>query len=595
MHHMYIHSLSINNIPLGADCRSSTRVHMASIKDRAAALNLTSKMFGRPQAHGDSRKPVCNIWRGLISHLRSSVTVKRQRVHFKSHSDCFLGSEAADAVEEHIHNVKGFQGACVSRDKVVSVCQALLDHNVFETVGNKVFGKDKRTTLFQDSKSAFYRFAAVCTQSIDDLERGWPLDEIQKLFCITFSERQEDQACPPGTHVQVTTKTFTKANQLDTAGLSVEPLLDTTGLSSGKVRTDSLPQSLLDDIWKEQTIQKLLNLVELPLLEGVLQCIQDPSSTPSNLLIHKNTDLINSSNHLDRQILKAFRDSQDDEWLCAALDCLVFLPDQPVVKLSRDLPHCFPLDCCDQLPAPNSLQDKVHNTDEQPRLSPSCLDQCKLLLYWTLVTHYSHRPPLLPEHMTDIYMAIIDLLVNSKIAVALEALQLCLKLLPLTCREELHKLLTFAALAADPQGIKLDKKMDNRLAVMKSFSGAVLRCKALSKETDDLMVVFMLSNVKDIFKIPGALHRGVSDQLSFLVEGKKPNRNGSSFCQQVSRKTYNDEKTKNTNQELWALIKSIHLDNTISTKKRKHLLGQFSQAHPQIFHQYFCESAVDLP
>ncbi|KAM7003465.1 DEP domain-containing protein 7-like [Tautogolabrus adspersus] len=573
---------------------------MASIKDRAAALNLTEKMCIRPQAHGDGRKTVqSNFWSGLISHLRSSVTVKRQRVHLKSHSDCFLGSEAADAAEQHIHNVKGFQGACVSRDKAVSVCQALLDHNVFETVGAKVFGKDKRTTVFQDSKSAFYRFAAVCTQSIDDLERGWPLDEIQKLFCRTFSERQEDQACPTGTHVQMTTKTFTKANQLDTlatTSLSVKPLTDTCVLSSGKVQTDSLPQSLLDDIWKEQTLQKLLNLVELPLLEGVLQCTQDPSSTTLNPLTHKSIDLIYSSNHLDRQILKAFRDSQEDEWLRAALDCLVFLPDQPVVKLSRELPHCFPLDndSCDQLPARSSLQDRVNNTDEQPRLSQSCLAKCKLLLYWTLVTHYSHRPPLLPEHMTDIYMAITDLLVNTKIAIALEALQLCLKLLPPTCREELHKLLTFTALAADSQGIKLDKKMDNRLAVMKSFSRAVVRCKALSKETEDLMVVFMLSNIKEIFKIPGALHRGVSDQLSCLVDGKKPNLNGSSFCQQVSRKTYDDYKTKTTNQELWALLKSIHLDNNISAKKRKHLLGQFFQAHPEIFNQYFCESAVNL-
>lgn len=33
-----------------------------------------------------------------------------------------------------------------------------------------------------------------------------------------------------------------------------------------------------------------------------------------------------------------------DEWLGAALDCLVFLPDLPVVELSRELPHCFLLD-----------------------------------------------------------------------------------------------------------------------------------------------------------------------------------------------------------------------------------------------------------
>ena len=68
---------------------------------------------------------------------------------------------------------------------------------------------------------------------------------------------------------------------------------------------------MVDEVWKEQTLLRLLNLVELPLLEGVLQCIHTPSSSlPSHLLAHSNPDLIYSSNHLDRQILKAFRDSQ---------------------------------------------------------------------------------------------------------------------------------------------------------------------------------------------------------------------------------------------------------------------------------------------
>lgn len=52
------------------------------------------------------------------------------------------------------------------------------------------------------------------------------------------------------------------------------------------------------------------------------------------------------------------------------------------------------------------------NCDEQPQLSQSGVAQCKLLLYGTLVKHYSNtdRPPLLPPHMTDIYVAITDLL-----------------------------------------------------------------------------------------------------------------------------------------------------------------------------------------
>ncbi|TKS72994.1 DEP domain-containing protein 7 [Collichthys lucidus] len=571
---------------------------MTSIKERAAALNLAEKLCVRPQvltllpvsvsAHGVLCKPVqsASMWSGLISHLRSSVTVKRRRFHLKSHGDCFLGSEAADVVAEHINRVKGFEGAIVSRDKVVCVCQALLDCNVFEAVGTKVFGRDKKQDVFQDSKSALYRFVGVCTPSVDELERGVLVNGIQKLFCSAPSDRY--------------TQTSIKANQLDTpaaAGLSVESPVDS--LSPSRMHTDTvLPKSLVDEVWQEQTLLRLLNLVELPLLEGVLQCSQTPSSPPSHRLAHSNPDLIYSSNHLDRQILKAFRDSQEDEWLCAALDCLDFLPDQPVVELSRELPQCF---LQEQTPAGSSSQHgvqslrsvstPVNDTDEDPGLS-----QCKMLLYGSLMKHYSHtdRPPLLPQHMTDIYTAITDLLGNAKLGTALEALQLCLKLLPPARRDELRRLLTFMALAADPQEIKLDKEMENRLAVKRSFFRAVLHNKALSKEKEDLMVVFMLSNIKDIFMIPGALHKGVSDKLAGLVQGKQPDVTGSTFCQHVPSRTYTDSTKKTTDQELRVLLNSIHLDTKISAKERKRLLGQFYQAHPEIFNQYFGESAVSV-
>lgn len=132
---------------------------------------------------GVPTKPVqsSSIWSSLIAHLRFSVTVKRRLVHLKSHSDCFLGSEAVDVVEDHVANAKGLEGesrclsgnllfltedpelsrliegASVSRDKAVCVCQALLQCNVFEAVGTKVLGKNKKQDVFQDSKSALYR------------------------------------------------------------------------------------------------------------------------------------------------------------------------------------------------------------------------------------------------------------------------------------------------------------------------------------------------------------------------------------------------------------------------------------------------------
>ena len=60
--------------------------------------------------------------------------------------------------------------------------------------------------------------------------------------------------------------------------------------------------------------------------------------------------------------------------------------------------------------------------------------------------------------------SLIDLMVNAKLDKALQALQLCLELLPPSCREELCRLL-----GADPGQIKRNKEMENRLAVMRSI------------------------------------------------------------------------------------------------------------------------------
>lgn len=87
--------------------------------DWAPALQPTSGMtfFDFPPticvlAHGLSSKPVqsSSIWSGIISHLRSAVTVKRRWVNLKSHNDCFLGSQAVDVVAEHVNGVKGLEG-----------------------------------------------------------------------------------------------------------------------------------------------------------------------------------------------------------------------------------------------------------------------------------------------------------------------------------------------------------------------------------------------------------------------------------------------------------------------------------------------------
>ncbi|MEQ2231483.1 hypothetical protein ILYODFUR_000915 [Ilyodon furcidens] len=561
---------------------------MSTIRERAAALNLAEKLCVRPQAPGVAIKPAqaSSIWSSLISHLRSTVTVKRRLVHLRSHNDCFLGSEAVDVLAGHITNAKGFEGATVSRDKVVCVCQALLECGVFEGVGTKMFSKNKKQGAFEDSRSALYRFVGACSPAAEELEQHSLVNGIQRLFCSSAPDRLEEQPCSADMSVPARVlETSVKTCQLEsrfTAKVTSECRVD----SPSRGLTDSaLPQSLVDEVWQEQTLLRLLNLVELPLLEGVLQCNQNPTSpTPANQVAHDNPDLIYSSNHLDRQVLKAFRDSQEDEWLSAALDCLDFLPDQLVVELSRELPHCCPpeKESCEREPPDGcAIQD-------------GGLPQWKLLLYGTLVKHYSNtnRPPLLPQNMTDVYTAITDLLVNAKLDKALVALQLCLKLLPPNRREELRRLLTFMSSAAEPQAVKVDKEIENKLAVKKSFSKAVLHSKTLPKENEDLMLVFMLSNIKEIFKIPGSLHKVISEKLARLAQGMEPDVAGSSLNLQVSNKVYAESAKKNTDQELWVLLNNISLDTKMSAKERKRLLRQFYLAHPEIFNQYFGDSAA---
>uniref|UniRef100_A0AAV2L372 non-specific serine/threonine protein kinase n=1 Tax=Knipowitschia caucasica TaxID=637954 RepID=A0AAV2L372_KNICA len=464
----------------------------------------------------------------------------------KSHNDCFLGSEAVDVVAEHLKLSMNIEGVYVTRDKVQCVCQALLDCNVFEVVGTKSAGKDKKQ-LFQDCKNSLYRFIGVHIPSVDELERGVLAVGLQHFFCNVPLERLEEQTIPNRSHVEMVVP--------DMDNLTLEAAVNSLTPSPRKVQAEAkLPQSFINEVWQELTLLRLLNLVEVPVLDGILQYSPTPASPQKEQQLHNSSHLVHSSHFLDRKILEAFRDSQEDEWLRAALNCLDYLPDQFVVDLSRALSRCFSDD-------PSEVQESSY---EQPVLSSGSLNEFKLLVYGALAKHYSHtaRAPLMPQHMTDIYNAIIELLVTAKLGTALEALQLCLKLLPHNNREELCRLLTFMALAAKPQAVKLETEMVNRLAVKRSFSRAILHSKSLTKEKEDLMVVFMLSNIHEIFKIPGALHKEVSDKLAQHVQGE-PGVTGSSYCIQISKRRYADSTKTTTNEELWKLLDNIHCINTV--------------------------------
>lgn len=105
------------------------------------------------------------IWSSIISNLQTHVEVKRRRHNLKSYQDCFLGSEAVDVVLAHITLNRFFSDEAVPRYKAVRLCQALMDSRVFEPVGVKVFGKEKKRPRFEDSGCSLYRFLSPTTSS----------------------------------------------------------------------------------------------------------------------------------------------------------------------------------------------------------------------------------------------------------------------------------------------------------------------------------------------------------------------------------------------------------------------------------------------
>lgn len=109
------------------------------------------------------------IWGSIISNLHTRVEVKRRRHNLKSYHDCFLGSEAVDVVLAHITLNRFFGDEAVPRYKAVRLCQALMDSRVFEPVGIKVFGKEKKRATFEDSSCSLYRFLSPTTSSATSL------------------------------------------------------------------------------------------------------------------------------------------------------------------------------------------------------------------------------------------------------------------------------------------------------------------------------------------------------------------------------------------------------------------------------------------
>ncbi|NWV71150.1 DEPD7 protein, partial [Malurus elegans] len=464
------------------------------------------------------------LWNNIIHALHNQVEIKRHRQYLKTYRSCFTGSNAVDVVLSHLMQSMYLSCNDISRLKGVRVCQALMDHKVFEPVGAKLYlFKNGKETEFEDTDTSLYRFV---NSSLDPL---------------LPRKNKDNESLSPEQICKQKTKRCSKSVEELLRSIYIHASLPPKGMVNEP--THLLSKRVIEDAWKQQTLLRLLQLIDVPLLEDILVSSVKTKSDSFG----KEEDMVISNTFLDREVTCSLNLPELDRWLYAAIECLEYFPDQFLVMVSQQLP------------------ESTNN--------PSSLNAYKKILFDVIVKYYSQKKDsLLATQDQDIHSGIIELIERGKTDQAIEALQLYLKLLPPNISEELHRLLTFLAIASESEGYRLQKQFENRFVIIKICTKFILQNRTLSKPQAELLAQFLMDNHSELFKTPLTLLELMSRRLQRLVEMQDPDiSSGFTFCQRISTKEYEDQKQQ-TNQFLLALIQEMDSDPTVPLKQKKKLI-----------------------
>uniref|UniRef100_A0A8B9Q3S3 DEP domain containing 4 n=1 Tax=Apteryx owenii TaxID=8824 RepID=A0A8B9Q3S3_APTOW len=238
------------------------------------------------------------LWNSIIHALQSQVEIKRRRQHLKTYKNCFTGSDAVDVVLSHLMQSMYLSCNDISRLKGVRVCQALMDHKVFEPVGAKLnLFKNEKEPEFEDTSNSLYKFV---NSNITPL--------------LLRKNKDNESLSPVQIYGQKTKRhlkmkcetTISNPLALEAADKKrIEELLQSINVHPSlppKIRvnepTQLLSKRVIDDVWKQQTLLRLLQLIDVPVLENILVS----SVKRKTDCFCREEDLIISNTFLDREV-----------------------------------------------------------------------------------------------------------------------------------------------------------------------------------------------------------------------------------------------------------------------------------------------------
>ncbi|XP_008398790.1 DEP domain-containing protein 4 isoform X2 [Poecilia reticulata] len=535
---------------------------------RFRRLNSQTRSFRENTPHDFSRPfGATQLWQNIIHALRTQVEVRRCRRHLRVHADCFAGSDAVDAVLSYLMQNVVFCTSEVSRLKAARLCQALMEAKVFEPVGTKLFRTDKEAT-FEDSSGSLYRFLEQRTRSGPAMKEDGSdvenmlLDEHETKRKKT-SRLHEMRTISNPLAVEPSDRRVERLFRTINLRASFSPALNAASAASG-----FLSKAVVDEVWKQQTLLQLLHIVELPVLDSIL-------TSPQRVRLRSCTtplasyDLVISNTCLERDLPDTLSLLQLDSWLSAAADCLELFPDQLIMVTGEQLSH--------------------HNGDDAEQTASQ-----KRLLFDTIAKYYNghEKAALISGRYLDVHVAILNLLGDGKTRDAVRASQLCLRLLETSVRDELRRLLTFMAAAARSDACRLQKQVDNRTLVCRTFQRGLVQNHELTRPQSETLVLFLMDHHAELFQTPATLIEAVRRTLRTLQQGKDPDSVASAFtfCQRVTPQEYEDQRDATTLESLRQLLRDISSNANMAAKQKRKLLKEFEKHHPVVFLQHFSSS-----
>ena len=210
----------------------------------------------------------------------------------------------------------------------------------------------------------------------------------------------------------------------------------------------------VDILRREISAVRLLQLVDIPMLENLLESFENYADIDDDYGSNNNLDVEQANKlgreHLD-QTLELCDNDQEKTWLKATIECF-------------DVQTKCPLPRKTEIGFRNSWNDSI------------------LGIFKTLIDYYqSIVETLFPANLAEVMCEVSTLLQSGKYTECLRALQLLVVLLPMNKSQHLHKLLQFMCLSVD-NNIQPIAGVDSREGVCAVFMDAILpECEQMDK------------------------------------------------------------------------------------------------------------------